>query len=134
MSLKQQAHVRLQCHLDAERAFIPTCRKYNLFCLGRQIFARTEDRIESTPRRKHCLPSGRKGHKLRWSPKLGTRLKAFRFMGSSQIRVPFWVHNIVRHPYKKGPQRDPNLESYPNTVYSSAWGIAESLEPNAKPL
>ena len=29
------------------------------------------------------------------------------------IRVPFSVPIIVRHPYKKDPERDPNLENYP---------------------
>ena len=27
-------------------------------------------------------------------------------------RVPFWVHSMLRHPYKKDPKRDPNLENY----------------------
>ena len=30
-----------------------------------------------------------------------------------EIRFPFWVPNIIRHPYKEDPKRDPNLENYP---------------------
>ena len=30
-----------------------------------------------------------------------------------EIRVPFWVPNIVRHPYKQDPKRDPKLENHP---------------------
>ena len=35
-------------------------------------------------------------------------------MGSSlnYIGSVFYVPNIVRHPYKKDPQRDPNLENH----------------------
>ena len=30
-----------------------------------------------------------------------------------EIRVPFQVPNIVRHPYEEDPQWDPDLENYP---------------------
>ena len=30
-----------------------------------------------------------------------------------QIGVPFEVPSIVRHPYKRDPKRDHNLENYP---------------------
>ena len=32
------------------------------------------------------------------------------------IRVPFWVPNIVLHPYNKDPKRDPDLDSYPYII------------------
>ena len=38
-------------------------------------------------------------------------------MGSSPIRVLFSVPNILRHPYKKDPKRDPNFENYPYRFY-----------------
>ena len=34
------------------------------------------------------------------------------------IRVPFWVPNIVRHPYKNNPERHLNVENYPDTQTS----------------
>ena len=30
-----------------------------------------------------------------------------------ESKVPFWVRTIARHPYKKDPKRDINLENYP---------------------
>ena len=32
---------------------------------------------------------------------------------SSTVGSLFLAPNIVRHPYNKGPKRDPNLENYP---------------------
>ena len=40
-----------------------------------------------------------------------TRLKD---MGSSLNQGPFWGSpNIIRHPFKEDPKRDPSLENYP---------------------
>ena len=36
--------------------------------------------------------------------------------------VPFGVSNIVRHPYKKDPKRDPNIENYPSGFVR--WDLA----------
>ena len=33
----------------------------------------------------------------------------------SEIRVPFWVRIVRRHPLKTIPKMDPNLENYPYT-------------------
>ena len=32
--------------------------------------------------------------------------------GSLKQGSPLWIPNIVRHLYKRGPKRDPNLENY----------------------
>ena len=42
-----------------------------------------------------------------------------------KIRVPFGVPSRVRHPYKKDPEREPNLENYPcMSVLKSLWPYA----------
>ena len=50
-------------------------------------------------------------------------------MRSSLSRVPFYDPNIVRHPYKKDPKMDPNLESYPYLI--SYYTV---LLPRPRPL
>ena len=35
-------------------------------------------------------------------------------MGSSLNLGPFWIPNVVRHPYKMDPKRDRSLENYPH--------------------
>ena len=52
-------------------------------------------------------------------------------MGSSLIRVPFQVPNIVRHPYKKDPERDPNSENYPNGSFE---GFVSGQNPEPETL
>ena len=54
-------------------------------------------------------------------------------MGSSLNYGPFLGPNIVRHPYKKDPKRDPNLENYPYVYHtyslhcSSFFGLTNSI-------
>ena len=41
-----------------------------------------------------------------------------------EMRVAVWVPNIVRHPYKKDPKRDPNVENYPCAEFTSPLACA----------
>ena len=52
-------------------------------------------------------------------------------MGSSlNLGSPFEVPKIVRHPFKKDPQkRDPNLESYPDSRSPTLKQPASDLKP-----
>ena len=49
-------------------------------------------------------------------------------VGSSQIKVPFEVPNIVRHPYKKDPKRDPSSENYPCVTVCRRFGGCTGLQ------
>ena len=42
----------------------------------------------------------------------------FRVWIGIQIKVPFEVPSIVRHPCRKDPTRDPNLENYAYKPYT----------------
>ena len=41
-------------------------------------------------------------------------LSLYSLKRSSLNSGPFSVPHLVRHPYKKDPKRDPNLEKHPN--------------------
>ena len=47
----------------------------------------------------------------------------------------FGVPNIVRHPYRKDPRRDPTLENYPHTFRDVYLGFrAKGLSPSTSAL
>ena len=47
--------------------------------------------------------------------------------------VPFQVPNMIRHPYKKDPQRDPTLENYPcNPMLTPFFGAGLKAQCNAR--
>ena len=52
-------------------------------------------------------------------------------MGSSLKQGPFkiWVPDIVRHPYKKDPKRDPDSENYSHACLCAAGDAHVNLMP-----